>query len=177
VYAQEQAFYNFRQETAITNTQWYERFNTKLDVGTAVGVTHQHQGLLDYVAMELHQTAFENLSAADQKDVREDTEERYASLALLLLSGSQHAKLKESIKDAFTMSNNCYPKTRQQTLHLLDNHSKTIAPKPTPSEASSFAQHTGRGLGGRGRGKGGGQQKPFDKKKYKEHKAASYPAS
>ena len=106
VYAQEQAFYNFRQEAAITNTQWYERFNTKLDVGIAVGVTHQHQALLDYVAMELHQTAFENLSAAEQTNVREDTEERYASLAFLLQSGSQHAKLKESIKDAFTMGNN-----------------------------------------------------------------------
>jgi hypothetical protein len=35
VYAQEQAFYAFRQETTMSNTPWYKRFNTKLDVGTA----------------------------------------------------------------------------------------------------------------------------------------------
>ena len=144
IYAQEQAFYSFRQDTTMSNTQWYERFNTKLDVGTAVGVTHQHKGLLDCVAMELHQTTFESLPAAEQQAVRDDTEERYASLALLLQSGSQHAKLKESIRDSFTMGHNNYPKTRQQTLHLLDNHSKSTSPKATPSEASSFAQHTGR---------------------------------
>jgi hypothetical protein len=159
-YAQKQAFYSFKQETTMSNTQWYERFNRKLNVGTAAGVTHQHKGLLDYVATELHghQTTFESLPAAQQQAVCEDTEERYAFLALLLQSGSQHAKLRESIKDSFTMGHNNYPKTRQQTLHLLDDHSNTTIPKATPSEASSFAQHTGWGSGGTGRGKGGGKQ-------------------
>ena len=170
IYAQEQVFYAFRQDSSMSNTQWYERFNTKLDVGAAVGVTHQHKGLLDCVAMELHQTSFESLPAAEQQAVREDTEERYASLALLLQSGPQHAKLKESIKDAFTMGRNDYPKTRQQTLHLLDNHSKTTTPKTTPSEASSFAQHSGKGSSGKERGKGGGKKRTFDKQKFKDHK-------
>jgi hypothetical protein len=48
VYDQELSFYSFRQET-LSNPQWYERFNTKVDVSEAIGLTRQHKVLLDYV--------------------------------------------------------------------------------------------------------------------------------
>jgi hypothetical protein len=35
---QELNFYSFWQET-MSNLQWYEKFNTKVDVGLAIGVT------------------------------------------------------------------------------------------------------------------------------------------
>ena len=38
VYDQELNFYSFRQET-MSNPQWYEKFNTKVDVGSAIGIT------------------------------------------------------------------------------------------------------------------------------------------
>jgi hypothetical protein len=38
VYDQELNFYSFRQET-MSNLQWYKKFNTKVDVGLAFGVT------------------------------------------------------------------------------------------------------------------------------------------
>ena len=60
VYEQEYAFYSFRQDT-LTNPQWYERFNTKVDVGTSIGVTRQHKVLLEYVAIELHHQDFATL--------------------------------------------------------------------------------------------------------------------
>jgi hypothetical protein len=49
VYNQELSLYSFKQET-LSNPQWYEIFNTKVDVSEAVGVTPQHKVLLDYVA-------------------------------------------------------------------------------------------------------------------------------
>jgi hypothetical protein len=82
IYDQELAFYSFRQES-LSNPQWYERFNTKVDVGEALGVTRQHRVLLDYVAMELHTQAFATLGAAEQEAVRTDAEERYLSYAFL----------------------------------------------------------------------------------------------
>jgi hypothetical protein len=48
-YYQELSFYSFRQDT-LSNPQWYERFNTKVDVGDAIGVTPHHKVLLEYVA-------------------------------------------------------------------------------------------------------------------------------
>ena len=149
VYEQEFAFYSFRQDS-LTNPQWYERFNTKVDVGTSIGVTRQHKVLLEYVANELHHQDFATLGAAEQKAVREDAEERYISYVFLKQSGNQHASLKMDLQNDFTTGDNRYPKTRQQTLHLLDKYCKTTAPTTTPSEGTSFAQQEKVNGGGRG---------------------------
>jgi hypothetical protein len=68
VYDQELSFYSFRQET-LSNHQWYERFNTKVDVGDAIGVTRQHKVLLEYVAQETHTSAFTYLGVVEQRVV------------------------------------------------------------------------------------------------------------
>jgi hypothetical protein len=65
VYDQELSFYSFRQET-VSNPQWYERFNTKLDVGDDIGVTRQHKVLLEYVAQATHTSAFVDLGVVEQ---------------------------------------------------------------------------------------------------------------
>ena len=51
VYEKEVVFYNFHQHN-LTNDQWYERFNTKVDIGSAIGATRQHKILLEYVDQE-----------------------------------------------------------------------------------------------------------------------------
>ena len=51
MYEQEVVFYSFHQQN-FTNNQWYERFNTKVDIRTAIGVTRQQKVLLEYVAQE-----------------------------------------------------------------------------------------------------------------------------
>jgi type II secretory pathway pseudopilin PulG len=136
----------------MSNPQWYEKFNTKVDVGSAIGITQQHKVLLEYVAQENHTLTFAALSAKQKQAVREDAEEHYISYAFLHQSGAQHSNLKVDLRNDFTASSNRYPKTRQQMLHLLDKYSKTVVvPKTTSSEGSSFAQKGGRG--GRG-GKG-----------------------
>ena len=57
VYEQEMVLYSFQQETLL-NPQYYERFNTKVDVTNAIGITQQHKVLLEYIAQDLHQQAF-----------------------------------------------------------------------------------------------------------------------
>jgi hypothetical protein len=53
------------------------------------------------------------------------------------------------LQNDFTTGDNRYPKNLQQTLHLLDNYSKTVVAKVTHSEGTSFAQKGGRGGGNR----------------------------
>jgi hypothetical protein len=101
------------------------------------------------VAQELHNPAFGDLAAAEQLLVRDDTEERYISYALLRQSGIQHGNLKVDLHNDFMTRDNCYPKNHQQTLHLLDKYSKTVVARETQSEGTSFAQRGGR-CGGRG---------------------------
>jgi hypothetical protein len=149
----------------MSNPQWYEKFNTKVDVGSAIGVTRQHKVLLEYVAQENHTLTFAALSAEQKQAVREDTEERYISYAFLHQSGAQHGNLKVDLRNDFTTGSNRYPKTHQQTLHLLDKYSKTVVvPKTTSSEGSSFAQKGGRG----GRGRKGQPTITFDKEYWKD---------
>ena len=49
VYEQELTLYTFHHYD-LTNDQWCENFNTRLDVTNAIGVTRQHKVLLDHVA-------------------------------------------------------------------------------------------------------------------------------
>ena len=76
VYKQEHAFYTFHQET-MSNAQWYEKFNTQVDVGEAISVTHQHKVLLEFVVQELHTQTFDTLSAPEQEAIWTDAEEHY----------------------------------------------------------------------------------------------------
>jgi len=156
VYDQEHALYSFRQEL-MTNAQWYEKFNTRVDVGEAIGVTRQHKVLLEFVAQETHNQAFTALGAVEQAAVRDDAEERYRSYVFLKQSGGQHGHLKQTLQNDFTTGDNHYPKNRQQALHLLDKFSKTVVPKAIESEGTAFAQD------------GGGRKgKPFDKEYWKD---------
>jgi hypothetical protein len=82
VYDQELLFYSFNQET-LSNPQWYKIFNTKLDVSEAIGVTRQHNVLLDYMAQELYTKSFEGLGVAEQKLVRDGAKEWHISYAFV----------------------------------------------------------------------------------------------
>ena len=124
VYEQEVLFYSFRQGDKMSNSQWYERFNTKIDVSTAIGVTRKHKVLLEYVSQDLHNQAYDTLTDAEKTAVEEDAEERYVSYVFLRHSRPQHGKLRNDLKDDFTTGDNRYPKTRQQQIHLLDRYTQ-----------------------------------------------------
>jgi hypothetical protein len=153
---QELSSYSFKQDS-LSNPQRYDWFNTNVDVSGAIGVTHQHKVLLEYVTQEFYTLAFTDLGDVEQQLVRDDAEERYVSYAFLHQSGMQHGNLKVDLQNDFTTGENRYPKNRQQTLHLLDNYSKTVVARVTHYEGTSFAQKSGRGGGYRssnGNGKG-----------------------
>jgi hypothetical protein len=83
----------------------------------------------------------------EQKLVRDDAEERYVSYAFMRQSGIHHGNLKVDLQNDFTTGDNRYPNNLQQTLYLLDKYSKTVVPKVTKSEGTSFSQRSGRGSG------------------------------
>ena len=105
VYEQEISLCSFRQEK-LTNAQWYEHFNTRVDVGEAIGITQQHKVLLDYIAQELHGDHYNNLMDAQQQEVQTDSEECYISYIFLCQSGKQHATLKTDLQNDFTTGDN-----------------------------------------------------------------------
>jgi hypothetical protein len=112
VYDQELSFYSFKQDN-MPNPQWYECFNTKVDVSGAIGVTRQHKVLFEYVAQESYTRAFTDLGPVEQHLVRDDAEVRYVSYAFLRQSGTHHGNLKMDLQNDFTTGDNRYPKNRQ----------------------------------------------------------------
>jgi hypothetical protein len=139
VYDQELSFYSFKQDN-VSNPQWYERFNTEVEVSSAIGVTQHHKVLLEYVAQESYTRALTDLGAAEHQLVIDDAKEQYISYAFLRQSGTQRGNLMVYLQNDFTTGDNHYPKNRQQTLHLLDKYSKTVTARVTHSEDTSFLQ-------------------------------------
>ena len=81
VYEQECSINGFSKNNLI-NDQWYERFNIKIDVGSAIGLTLQHQVLLSHVAEESN-NKFEYITPEEEKYTWEDAEECCLSYSFL----------------------------------------------------------------------------------------------
>jgi len=109
VYEQECALCSFNQND-LSNKQWHECFNTKIDIGNAIGATQQHKVLLQHVAAKKGTTKFNDLTDSEQAVVREEAEEQYLSCVFLRQSGKQHNKLKVDLQNDFTTGDDRYPK-------------------------------------------------------------------
>jgi hypothetical protein len=73
------------------------------------------------------------------------------------------------LQNDFTKGDNRYPKNRQQTMHLLDKYSKTVVPKVTHSDGTSFGQRSDRGSGRSYNGNGNDHEsRNYDKKYWKD---------
>lgn len=130
---QEVAFCSFRQDPQ-SNPQCCEQSNTRVDVSTSVGATRQHKASLEHVAKEGFSQACDALGDADKETVRNDAEERHISHVFLKQSGKQHASVRVDLKNDHTTGDDRHPKTRQNTLHLLDMHSKLCINQVRPKE-------------------------------------------
>ena len=75
-----------------------------------------------------------------------DSEEQYLSYVLLQQSVRQHIKLKNDINNDYTTGDDRYPKTWQNTLHLLTQYTNPIILINIESQGKSFAPQTGDGI-------------------------------
>ena len=144
VYEQELLLYGFHQNTT-KNDQWYERFNTKVDVGTSIGVTRQHSVILEWTAQSTHIASDQDIANDQKIYIQTDAEEMYLTYIFLKQSASTNEKLRTNLSDNYTTGENKYPTSRQSTLHYLEKHSKSVVRAPIAQEGSSFAQRKGNG--------------------------------
>ena len=99
----------------MSNPQWHECFNTKVDVASAIGMTQQHKALLEFVAQEMHSAPthtalFKDLDDAQQKLVRQDAKERHLACVFMQQSSDQHAPLKKKLINNCCKNSNTCPK-------------------------------------------------------------------
>jgi hypothetical protein len=127
------------KQTNLTNNEWYDWFNTKVEVAKSVGVNFDFKKIWEYYAQEVHKAASTKLQPDEQEAVRVSARERFPSYALIKMSNSKYDKIKDDLSDDYTKGNDNYPQTRSQTLMLMDHYSKTPT-AITTSEVTLFAQ-------------------------------------
>ena len=123
----------------MTNIEYYERLNTKIDVAESVGVSFDFERIWEYCAQETHKKPYSSLSADQQALARSEAKERVLSYALIVSSSNQHKKIKEDLSNDFTKGEDYYPRDRSQALMMMDHYSKSPT-VVTVSEGTSFAQ-------------------------------------
>ena len=83
----------------MTNNQWYDRINTKVDVGTSIGITRQHDVLMEWTSQQLEKQSFTTLSDAKKLEICEESEERYLAYIFIKQSAKTSEKLRTSLSD------------------------------------------------------------------------------
>ena len=128
----------------MTNNEWYDRFNTKVEVAESVGVSFDFEKIWEYCAQEAHKATYSLLQPDEQEAaVRASAKERFLSFALIKTSNSKHDKIKDDLSDDYTKGSDNYPQNRSQALMLMDHYSK--APTAiTASEGTAFVQKGGK---------------------------------
>ena len=127
----------------LSNNEWYDWFNTKVEVAKLVGVSFDFEKIWEYCALEAHKAAYTTLQPDEQDAVRVSARERFLSYALIKTSNSKHDKIKDDLLDDYTQGSDNYPQTQSQALMLMDHYSKTPT-AITTSEGLSFAQKSGK---------------------------------
>jgi tRNA(Leu) C34 or U34 (ribose-2'-O)-methylase TrmL len=124
----------------MSDADYYERFNTRVDVAKAVGLAQVHPAVVAVMVRELFPSqAYEDLTEQQQQEVDEKAEELFYSYVFVQNAGTQHNKLKLSLQEDFAKHVDNYPRDRQAARHLMDKYTKTPKPKEAVSEGSSFA--------------------------------------
>ena len=108
-------------------------------------MTRQHKVLLDHVDKGTHSDNFENITGEEHKTARVDAEEWYLPYVLLKKSGRKHVKLNSDKQNDYTTGDYRYPKTHQNTLHLLTHYTNPTIQRNGESQGSAFSQKTGNG--------------------------------
>ena len=137
VYEQKLSLYGFHQNI-MTNDQCYERFNTKVDVGTSIGVTRKHSVLLGWTAQSIHSAYYQYITNDQNIEIQADTEEMYLAYIFLKQSAKTSENIRTNLSDDYTTGENKYPTSSQETLHFLEKHIKVVLCAPIAQEGSSF---------------------------------------
>jgi hypothetical protein len=97
---QEQSFAMLNtKHGGLSNTQWYEHFNTCHDIAHYIGVELGHKVLWEYCTQSKHSMRYSALGTIDQAA-------RYLPYILLINSGGQHNHLRKELRNNFAKGSN-----------------------------------------------------------------------
>ena len=111
-------------QATVTTDVFVAKFNTKVDVCKATGIIFLHTTLIEYVAKDVHDKEFKDLTESQNTEVEKDSEERYLAFLMLRNDGKEHNRLRDDLNNNHAKENDQYPNTRQKCAYLLQKYSK-----------------------------------------------------
>ena len=131
MYNQECELYGLHQHK-FTNEQYYEKFNTRFDVGEDIGITRQHRLIMEYTAQETILN-FLMTSVQMKNGGRKVYRGKVSLVYFLRKSVNQHNKLRVDFQNYFTIGDDRYPKNIQGNLIILAKYTKSsVSQQTTP---------------------------------------------
>jgi hypothetical protein len=82
-----------------TNNNWYDCFNTKVEVAKSVGVSFNFKKIWEYCALEAHKAAYTLVKPDEWEAARVSARERFLLYALIKTSNSKHDRIKDDLSD------------------------------------------------------------------------------
>jgi hypothetical protein len=127
----------------MSNAQWYEKFNTRVDVAESVGVEFDvFKSMWDYCIENRGWNEYDTLTTDEQKQIRAESKERLFAYLLIKNSSSTstHDTVRNNLQEAFIAKRDEYPTTRSDAIGLLNKYDDKKVPTTVASEGTAFAQ-------------------------------------
>ena len=142
------AVLTMKQPNNMSNSQWYEKFNTRVDVAESVGVEFDvYRSMWNYCVETKGWNDYDTLTANEQKEIRSESKERLFAYLLIRNSStsSAHDAVRNNLLEAFIAKRDEYPATRSNTIGLLNKYDEKKVPTMVASEGTAFAQKGKKG--------------------------------
>jgi hypothetical protein len=134
-----------KQPNYMSNVQWYEKFNTQVDVAESVGVKFDViKSMWDYCIESRGWNQYNTLTTDKQKQIWAESKERLFAYLLIknCSSSSTHNRVRNNLQEAFIAKRDEYPTMRSDAILSMYNDKKV--PTTVASEGTAFEQMRSR---------------------------------
>jgi hypothetical protein len=117
------------QDDGVTNTVYYDRFKTRVDVAEHIGVSFDNPVLWDWKSQELYNVGYDLLSDPIKEDkVKEDVKQAFLAYLFFINSNNKkHSQLKKTVaNDHVKEDGEAFPSSCHAALTLMNDFKSLI---------------------------------------------------
>jgi hypothetical protein len=143
----------YRQDDGVTNTAYYDRFKTRVDVAEHIGVSFDNPVLWDLRSQELYSMDFVSLAdATKESKVKDDVKQAFLAYLFFINSNDKkHSQLKKTVANDHAKGDiEAYPSSCHAALTLMNDFKPLVieGTAPVAAQGTAFAQKKGPGTVG-----------------------------
>jgi hypothetical protein len=142
----------YRQDDGMTNTAYYDRFKTRVDVTEHIGISFDNPVLWDLKSQELYSLDFLSLSdPVKEAKVKEDVKQAFLAYLFFINSNDKkHNQLKKMVANDHAKGDiEAYPSSCHAALTLMNDFKPLVieGTAPVAAQGTAFAQKKQQGAG------------------------------